>query len=109
MSHGKKGFERIVWAFKNVLNKAVSWLFHDLDEKVDMNNDGKLVSENRLSKEEGTTGGVLFVYDRTSNLAASSGYKIIVPDHYKDERCHCPNNFSFACFNHTPGFRGLGF
>ena len=31
MLHGKKGFERIVWAFKNVLNKSVTWLFHDFD------------------------------------------------------------------------------
>jgi ribonuclease P/MRP protein subunit RPP40 len=30
MLHGKKGFERIVWAFKNVLNSSVSWLFCDL-------------------------------------------------------------------------------
>ena len=29
MLHGKKGFERIVWAFKNVLNHPVTWLFHD--------------------------------------------------------------------------------
>lgn len=29
MLHGKKGFERIVWAFKNVLNSAVTWLFYD--------------------------------------------------------------------------------
>lgn len=31
MLHGKKGFERIVWAFKNVLNHSVTWLFHDFD------------------------------------------------------------------------------
>lgn len=30
MLHGKKGFERIVWAFKNVLNHSLTWLFHDL-------------------------------------------------------------------------------
>ena len=30
MLHGKKGFERIVWAFKNVLNHSVTWLFHEL-------------------------------------------------------------------------------
>ncbi|KAL1996606.1 hypothetical protein VTN49DRAFT_7471 [Thermomyces lanuginosus] len=29
MLHGKKGFERIVWAFKNVLNNPVSWLVCD--------------------------------------------------------------------------------
>ena len=33
MLHGKKGFERIVWAFKNVLNRSVTWLFHDFDPK----------------------------------------------------------------------------
>ena len=31
MLHGKKGFERIVWAFKNVLNSTVTWLFHDCE------------------------------------------------------------------------------
>lgn len=30
MLHGKKGFERIVGAFKNVLNHSVAWLFYDL-------------------------------------------------------------------------------
>ncbi|KAF9895415.1 hypothetical protein FE257_000321 [Aspergillus nanangensis] len=30
MLHGKKGFERIEWAFKNVLNQSVAWLFYDL-------------------------------------------------------------------------------
>lgn len=35
MVHGKKGFERIVWAFKNVLDASVSWLFHDFSEKLD--------------------------------------------------------------------------
>ena len=31
MLHGKKGFERIVWAFRNVLNHSVTWLFHDFN------------------------------------------------------------------------------
>ncbi|RDW94136.1 ribonuclease P protein subunit p40 [Aspergillus mulundensis] len=30
MLHGKKGFQRIEWAFKNVLNKPTQWLFFDL-------------------------------------------------------------------------------
>ncbi|KAK0104763.1 hypothetical protein ONS95_005033 [Cadophora gregata] len=30
MLHGKKGFDRIVYAFKNVLNRPVTWLFVDL-------------------------------------------------------------------------------
>lgn len=31
MLHGKKGFERIVWAFDNVLTQSMAWLFHDLE------------------------------------------------------------------------------
>ncbi|KAL3464747.1 ribonuclease P 40kDa subunit-domain-containing protein [Aspergillus heterothallicus] len=30
MLHGKKGFQRIEWAFQNVLNQSVTWLFFDL-------------------------------------------------------------------------------
>ncbi|PGH32180.1 ribonuclease P/MRP protein subunit RPP40 [[Emmonsia] crescens] len=30
MLHGKKGFDRIVWAFRNVLTTSVTWLFCDL-------------------------------------------------------------------------------
>ncbi|KAF7716941.1 Uncharacterized protein PECH_000667 [Penicillium ucsense] len=30
MLHGKKGFDRIVWAFQNVLNRPMAWLFCDL-------------------------------------------------------------------------------
>lgn len=46
MVHGKKGFERIVWAFKNVLNAAVTWLFYDFDTAQDAPADikGKLAS-----------------------------------------------------------------
>lgn len=32
MLHGKKGFERIVWACNNVLDKSLSWLFYDFGE-----------------------------------------------------------------------------
>lgn len=31
MLHGKKGFDRIVWAFKNVLSHSVTWLFYDFN------------------------------------------------------------------------------
>lgn len=31
MLHGKKGFERVVWAFNNVLVQSVAWLFYDLN------------------------------------------------------------------------------
>lgn len=30
MVHGKRGFDRIVYAFKNVLTNPVTWLFTDL-------------------------------------------------------------------------------
>ncbi|MCJ1240112.1 hypothetical protein MMC14_008112 [Varicellaria rhodocarpa] len=35
MLHGKKGFERILWASKNVLNHSVTWLFYDFGGKND--------------------------------------------------------------------------
>lgn len=30
MLHGKKGFERIIWACKNVLNDSLTWIFADV-------------------------------------------------------------------------------
>lgn len=39
MLHGRKGFERVVWAFKNVLNHSVTWLFHDIDSESDHGKD----------------------------------------------------------------------
>jgi ribonuclease P/MRP protein subunit RPP40 len=30
MLHGKKGFDRLLYAFKNVLTQPVTWLFTDL-------------------------------------------------------------------------------
>ena len=35
MVRGKKGFERIIWAFNNVLNQTVTWLFYDLKGQTD--------------------------------------------------------------------------
>ncbi|KAL8854565.1 MAG: hypothetical protein Q9221_000600 [Calogaya cf. arnoldii] len=35
MLHGKKGFERVVWAFKNVLTSAVTWLFYNFESTPD--------------------------------------------------------------------------
>jgi ribonuclease P/MRP protein subunit RPP40 len=32
MLHGKKGFERLVWASKNVLNRKYTWFFVDLNK-----------------------------------------------------------------------------
>ncbi|KAJ6084008.1 hypothetical protein N7486_010808 [Penicillium sp. IBT 16267x] len=41
MLHGKKGFDRIVWCFKNVLSSSMSWLFCDLESTPEQNNDSK--------------------------------------------------------------------
>lgn len=41
MLHGKKGFERVAWAFKNVLNQSLAWLFCDLDPQ-SRQNDGSI-------------------------------------------------------------------
>jgi len=38
--HGKKGFERVVWAARNVLASSVVWLFCDLGG----NESGELLS-----------------------------------------------------------------
>ncbi|KAF2717749.1 hypothetical protein K431DRAFT_232368 [Polychaeton citri CBS 116435] len=35
MVRGRKGFDRIVWAFANVLNQSVAWLFKDLKDTTD--------------------------------------------------------------------------
>ncbi|KAI9840954.1 MAG: hypothetical protein M1830_007901 [Pleopsidium flavum] len=43
MLHGKKGFERIVWAFNNVLNSAVTWLFYDCEDKGNSSDGGMIV------------------------------------------------------------------
>ncbi|KAJ5280984.1 hypothetical protein N7478_006356 [Penicillium angulare] len=41
MLHGKKGFDRIVWAFKNVLNQSISWLFSDLGSTSEKKNESQ--------------------------------------------------------------------
>lgn len=33
MQHGKKGFERVKWAAKNVLTDSLAWLFVDLESE----------------------------------------------------------------------------
>lgn len=35
MVRGKKGFNRIVWAFENVLTQSLTWLFYDLRSPTD--------------------------------------------------------------------------
>jgi ribonuclease P/MRP protein subunit RPP40 len=46
MTHGKKGFDRIVHAFKTVLNQSLAWLFADLDHS-DLNS-GMYISTSRV-------------------------------------------------------------
>ncbi|KAJ5899129.1 hypothetical protein N7495_003873 [Penicillium taxi] len=45
MLHGKKGFEKIVWAFKNVLNQSLAWLFSDLDTKLNENDENHPINK----------------------------------------------------------------
>ncbi|OQV04322.1 hypothetical protein CLAIMM_09225 isoform 4 [Cladophialophora immunda] len=35
MLHSKKGFERLIWAAKNVLNQSLNWLFLDLNSNIE--------------------------------------------------------------------------
>lgn len=45
MLHGKKGFERIVWAFTNILTGSLTWLFYDfLDDA-----EGLVIGKNSTS------------------------------------------------------------
>jgi ribonucleases P/MRP protein subunit RPP40 len=47
MVHGKKGFERLMWAAKNVLNRSLSWLFYD-PQDTDGDGDGGSMPGNQL-------------------------------------------------------------
>ncbi|KAL8677298.1 MAG: hypothetical protein Q9186_006259 [Xanthomendoza sp. 1 TL-2023] len=60
MLHGKKGFERIVWAFKNVLDSSVTWLFHDCKARQDgsATNPGKRNLSPSSVQAESVTDGV---------------------------------------------------
>ncbi|CAF9909444.1 hypothetical protein IMSHALPRED_008363 [Imshaugia aleurites] len=49
MLHGKKGFERIVWAFKNVLTQSVTWLFHDFNSSTE--HDAPITKHHPVIKE----------------------------------------------------------
>jgi ribonucleases P/MRP protein subunit RPP40 len=40
MVHGKRGFERIVWAAKNILNQPATWLFYDFRSRQTDNGSG---------------------------------------------------------------------
>lgn len=42
MLHGKRGFERLVYAAKNVLNQSLTWLFCDLDAEQDLTESSSL-------------------------------------------------------------------
>ncbi|KAJ5961917.1 hypothetical protein N7501_006858 [Penicillium viridicatum] len=45
MLHGKKGFERIVWAFTNVLTQSMAWLFHDLESDSGLDEGNKPINK----------------------------------------------------------------
>ena len=56
MLHGKKGFERIVWAFTNVLTQSMAWLFHDLES-----NPGQDEGDHGPEPEKGNSNNLLKV------------------------------------------------
>ncbi|KAJ5707032.1 hypothetical protein N7488_006833 [Penicillium malachiteum] len=45
MLHGKKGFDKIVWAFQTVLNQSIAWLFCDLSEQTNEYLGGKPIQK----------------------------------------------------------------
>ncbi|KAL2700021.1 hypothetical protein AAEP93_008544 [Penicillium crustosum] len=45
MLHGKKGFERIVWAFANVLTQSMAWLFQDLQSNSGLDEGNKPINK----------------------------------------------------------------
>lgn len=51
MLHGKKGFERIVWAFANVLTQSMAWLFQDLQSNSGLD-EGDHAPEAKKKKKE---------------------------------------------------------
>ncbi|KAL6717877.1 hypothetical protein ACLMJK_003962 [Lecanora helva] len=51
MLHGKKGFERIVWAFKNVLNHSVTWLFYDWKYKSEDESQKPIAKHHPVTKQ----------------------------------------------------------
>lgn len=58
MLHGKKGFDRIVWAFKNVLDHSVAWLFYDLAQGTNGISEGtRLIPPNVITKRKLTKSG----------------------------------------------------
>ncbi|KAL9033672.1 MAG: hypothetical protein Q9214_007400 [Letrouitia sp. 1 TL-2023] len=52
MRHGKKLFEKIVWVFKNVLNKAVMWLFYNQDENPSTQQSKHAIMQSCLIRKE---------------------------------------------------------
>lgn len=61
MLHGKKMFERIVWAFNNVLNSAVTWLFQDLQAQLGALHTGKAATPATVVRGERTAKSVLTI------------------------------------------------
>ncbi|KAJ5840499.1 Ribonuclease P Rpp40 [Penicillium rubens] len=63
MLHGKKGFERIVWAFTNVLTQSMAWLFHDLES-----NPGQDEGDYGPESEKGNSNNLLKVVAGTKPI-----------------------------------------
>ncbi|KIW52433.1 hypothetical protein, variant [Exophiala xenobiotica] len=78
MLHGKKGFERLVWAAKNVLNQSLNWLFVDLNEAKESDGAKWPINAHHptfqpLSPTTQTLSNILFPSTLTTSLPLSSG------------------------------------
>ena len=86
MLHGKKGFERIVWAFKNVLNCSVTWLFHDFNSNSEH---GKLIAIPKPLDNKVTDCSIA-----VEDVPITKHHPVIKecsPQHKATERVHVPN------------------
>ena len=73
MLRGRRGFERVVWAFKNVLDSNVKWVFHDLRDAID--------ATKPIWKHEPTI--------QTVHAAVDSLGEVVMPEFPRD--LNCPN------------------
>jgi len=82
MLHGKKGFDRIVYAFNNVLTKPVTWLFHDLRGGMLTSTSHIQTSYKLTDHEEATVAdplGLHFPTKKTVSLEVSDPLQVRLP------------------------------
>lgn len=115
MIHGKKGFERIVWAFNNVLNDPVTWIFHDIQHGSNRINGSKITwLSSRVAEGMPWCLGSLTSHSGfwRSNHAASPYPQSVLTQHFEDIwgsltfsphrwRCDAPSRFWGVGYRNT--------